>query len=260
MNLDFCGKLDGVEFAGGKADAFDLVLGSKSFIDTFEDQLVGLKKGEEKDVEVTFPAEYGEKSLAGKPAVFSCKINEVREKVKPELNDEFVSESTEFENVEEFKASIKAKLEKEKTTNEKINFENRLFEAVSDNCEVEVGEGMISEEVEQLVRTFSERLRMQGMNLEDYLMYTNSNLEDYKKSLREVAGKNVKMRLIIEEIIKVEKITISDEEVKEHIVNLGEKNGKVFKDLEKIMKSEYKNQVASNLLMEKFMKYLVENN
>ncbi|WP_099202981.1 trigger factor [Miniphocaeibacter massiliensis] len=222
VNIDFNGKLDGVEFEGGKAEGYDLTLGSNTFIPGFEDQIVGKNIGEEFDVNVTFPEDYNEESLKGKAVVFEVKLNSIQEKVLPELDDEFVKDVSEFDTLDEYKENIKKDLEKQNKEREKIDKENKAVEALIDVMEVEIPESMINGEVDRQYEDFLYRIQGMGLNAEQYFSITNSNEESTKEELKPNAEKKVKSDLALEAFIEAEKIEASEDEVEEELNILAE--------------------------------------
>lgn len=211
--FDFDGYVDDKAFEGGKAENHSLVLGSGQFIPGFEDQIVGKKTGEEFDVEVTFPEDYHATELAGKPAVFKCKLHEIKVKELPELNDDFAKDCSEFDTLEELKADTKEKIkiQKERSANEA--FETELMEQLIANVKGEIPEAMYENRVNDSVRDFGYRLQSQGLNLDTYLQYTGMDMESFRKGFREQAEKSVKLRLALEKIAQVENIEPTAEEI-----------------------------------------------
>ena len=229
--IKFEGYVDGKTFAGGSGDDYPLTIGSHSFIEGFEEQLIGHKKGEEVDVNVTFPTPYQAKELEGKPALFKVTIKEIREKQLPEIDDEFASEVSEFETLKEYKASIKAdlKLKKEKAAAQEN--ENRVVRAVVANAKVELPEAMVTTAVENMMDDYARRLSQQGLSLEQYLGYMGQTPEQFMEMQKPQAEESLKTRLVLEAIVKAEGIKASDEAVDEKL----EEMAKAYKmDLEKI--------------------------
>lgn len=259
--IDFSGSVDGVKFEGGTAEDYDLEIGSHSFIDNFEEQLIGLKKGEKKDVNVTFPKEYHEESLKGKKAVFAVTIKSVKEKQLPELDDKFASEISEFETLKELKEDIKKKILTAKQKEEDTKAENKLVDAIVEASKVEVPEVMVDEQVEDYIKDFEYRLAYQGLNLEGYLNYTGSNLEDLKKSRREDARKTAKTRLVLEQILVKEKIEVTDKDIEEKFnENASADKKKSIAEIKKTLGEEQLNYFENSLLLNKLMKFLKDNN
>ncbi len=217
VNIDFDGSVDGVPFDGGKGENYPLTIGSHSFIDNFEQQLIGHKSGDEFDVNVTFPTPYAAKELEGKPAVFKVVVHEIKEKQLPELDDDFASEVSEFETLEEYKASVKndIKLRKEKSAAQEN--ENNVMKAVVANAKIDIPQAMIETNVENMILDYERSMSQQGLKLEQYLSYLGQSAEDFRKSLEPQAEENIRTQLVVEAIVKAENITASDEAVDEKI-------------------------------------------
>lgn len=210
--IDFEGFTDGKAFKGGKGENYDLELGSNSFIPGFEDQLIGKKAGEEVDVNVTFPAEYHEASLAGKPALFKVTIHEIKVKEVPELNDDFAKDVSEFDTLKDYKADIKKNLTKQAKENAQRDAENAAIDKIVEEMTVEVPEAMIDEQVDNTMRDYASSLQQQGLDFKTYLSYLGADEEKFKADMRPGAERTVKARLALEEIVKLENITVTDEE------------------------------------------------
>lgn len=225
--IDFEGFKDGVAFAGGKGENYSLEIGSNTFIPGFEEQLIGMKSGEEKEINVTFPEDYGEKSLAGCPVVFKVKVHEVKEKETRELDKEFF-EDLAMEGVdskETLEEEIKKTLEARRDTDAENKYVDDLLDAISKNTEVEIPEEMIDDEVHRLIHRFEEQLKMQGISLDLYYEFTKSSHEDLHKQMEGEAKKNVLYRLILEELVKLEKVEVTLEEGEEEADKLAAKYG-----------------------------------
>ena len=235
--IDFSGSIDGVKFEGGTATDYDLEIGSHSFIDNFEEQLIGLKVGESKDVKVNFPENYHQESLKGKPAVFAVTVKAIKEKKYPEINDELASSVSEFETVEAWKKDIEAKLKERLTKEAERKQENDLVEAVVANCKVTVPDVMVEQQIEDYIEDFARSLSYQGLSLEGYLAYTGSTIEQLKESRREDAKKTVKTRLVLEQIIEKEKLAVTEEDVEKKYNErvLGEEKAKTIEEIKKEM-------------------------
>lgn len=258
--IDFSGSIDGVKFDGGTATDFDLEIGSKSFIDTFEDQLIGLKKGDKKDVKVTFPKEYHEPSLAGKPAVFAVEIKEVKEKQYPELNDTFASEVSEHNTLKELTDATKAKIKDTKEKEAAAQAENKLIDMIVDNAKVEVPQAMVEQQVEDFIKDFEYRLSYQGLSLQGYLQYANTTIEELKKSRQEDAKRTVKTRLVLEQIITKEKIEVTDKDLEDKFNEHNKEKPKSIKEIKKTLNPEQLNYFENSILLNKLMKFLKDNN
>lgn len=220
--IDFEGFKDNVAFEGGKAENFTLSLGSGQFIPGFEDQIVGHNTGDEFDIDVNFPEDYGSKELAGAPAVFKIKLHEIKEKQLPELDDEFVKDQSEFDTVDELKADIKAKLEESAKKACEQEEEGKLFDKVIEKVEGEIPEVMFDNRTNEMIAEMEQRLASQGISLEMYLQYTGQEIDSLKKAYREQAEKQVKLRLALEKIADEEKIEVSDEETEEEFKKMAD--------------------------------------
>ena len=212
VNIDYEGSVDGVAFDGGKADGYDLSLGSNTFIPGFEDQLIGKKAGDECDVNVTFPEEYHAEELKGKAAVFKVKVNAVKEIQLPEADDEFAKDVSEFDTLAELKSDIKKKLREQKTKQSESELENALVDELLKNTEVEIPAVMISRKVDSMMAEFEQRLAGSGLNLNTYIQYMGTDLESFKKNYEPEAEKQVKTRLALEKVVELENIVVSDED------------------------------------------------
>ena len=260
VTLDFDGYVDGKQFDGGKAENYQLQIGSHSFIDTFEDQLVGLNIGDKKDVEVTFPAEYHEKSLAGKPATFKCEIKNIRERIMPELNEEFVSNSTEFETVEEYKNSIKDRLTKEANDRADIELDNDILDKIIDDTVINVPDVMVEDEFNRQLRGMENQMRYQGLTMEDYAKYTGKTVEDLKVDIKKGATRNVKARLVLEKLLRSNNLDITEEDIDSKIEEMAKNVGKTLEEYKKQVNNDMVNHIANELLMKKLLNFLHENN
>lgn len=260
--IDFSGSIDGVKFDGGTATDYDLEIGSHSFIDNFEDQLVGLKVGDSKDVKVNFPENYHQESLKGKPAVFAVTVKAIKEKKYPEVNDEFASSVSEFETLADWKKDIETKLKEKAKVEAERKQENDLVEKVVSNCKVNIPDVMVEQQLEDYIEDFSRNLQYQGLSLEGYLMYTGSTIEQLKASRREDAKKTVKTRLVLEQIIEKEKLAVTDKDVEKKF-NEKVLDGETKKTIEEIKKEMGPEQFAyfqNSLLLNKLITFLKKNN
>lgn len=259
-NIDFKGSIDGEYFEGGTAEGFDLEIGSKSFIDTFEDQLVGVKAGEEKDVLVTFPKNYHAENLKGKPAKFEVKVNAVKTKELPEINDEFAANVSEFETLEEYKKHIKEHLEEHAAEDAKIQTENQIIDKILEGMTVEIPDILVERELDGMMKDMEYRLMYQGATLEQYAEYTNQTVEKIRESGRESAVKSVKIRLALQEIVKAEKIEVSEKDVDKYIADVAKKVNKSVEEYKSVFTGERLDYVRNELLMNKLLAFLMENN
>ena len=217
--IDFEGFLDGVAFEGGKGEKFPLELGSGSFIPGFEEQVAGKNIGEDFDVNVTFPEHYQAENLAGKPAVFKCKLHEIKGKELPNVDDEFVKDVSEFDSLDEYKADIKSKLEKAAADEASTNLDNALVDAVIGKMKAEVPQVMYQRRIDEIVREWSARNRI---SVEDYLKYTGVTMDQFRANFTEVAKRQVDLRLALEKIAELENITVSDEDVEKEYADMAE--------------------------------------
>ncbi len=258
--IDFEGFVDGEAFEGGKAEQHTLEVGSGSFIPGFEDQLVGMKPGEEKEVEVTFPEEYHVDELKGKPAKFKVKLHEIKRLNLPELDDEFAQDVSEFDTLDELKTDIEKNL-KEKAEKEKENHvRNELVEKAAQNADVEIPEVMIEQETENMLRQFEQRLMYQGLNLETYAQFTGQDQDALKTQFKEDAEKRVLGNLTLEAIAEEENIGVNDEEIEEEIKKMAEEMGRETEEVRRILESQNAlDSVKEQLRAKKTIDLLVSN-
>jgi trigger factor len=220
--IDFEGFVDGKTFEGGKGEDYALTIGSHSFIDTFEEQLIGKSIGEACEVNVTFPNEYHATDLAGKPAMFKVTVKEIKSKELPELNDEFASEVSEFENLEEYKNDIKAKLAEKKEKEAATENEDNVVQKVVENSTMEIPEPMIESQVNTMVNDYARRMQSQGLSLDQYMKFTGMTIESLKDQMKPQALKRIQTRLVLEAVAKVENIAVADEAVEKEISGMAE--------------------------------------
>lgn len=257
VTIDFLGSVDAVEFEGGKGENYDLEIGSNTFIPGFEDQLVGKKAGEDVDVNVTFPEEYHEKSLAGKDALFKVKIHEHKIKELPEINDDFASEVSEFDTLEEYRNSIMERLTKSAEDRIKTETENAVVDAVVENAKVEIPEAMILEQCERMVQDFAQRLQYQGLDINQYMQYTGSNIEQMKDSFKPQAEKQIKTTLVLEAVSKKENIDVTDEEVNDKICEMAKQYNMEADKLKELMQERDIENLKEEISMNKVIDMLV---
>ena len=256
-HLDYAGTVDGVAFDGGTAENQTLVIGSHSFIDGFEDQMIGMNIGEEKDLNVTFPENYGEKSLAGKAAVFHVKLNGISEKILPELDDEFASEVSEFETLEEYKADGKAKLLEKKQEEAKTAKENALAEKAVENAEMDIPEMMIESQAEDMVRDFGQRLQMQGMQLEQYMKFTGMTMPQLVEQYKATAKKRIQTRLVLEAIANAESLEATEEDLDAEYKKMAEQYGMEIDQIKQYMGEEDAKTMKQDLAVQKALDLLL---
>lgn len=258
--IDFKGFVDGIAFEGGTGSNYELEIGSGTFIDNFEEQLVGLAKGETKNVSVNFPADYGKEDLNGKPAVFEVTINEIKVKELPALDDEFAKEVSEFDTIEEMKADLKAKMEEYNKTRTEKEYESAVIDAVVDNAKVEIPEAMISREIDNMLKDLEMRLQYQGLDLKTYYEYTNTTEEKAREFMREAAEKRVKSDLVIEKVAAVENVEVTEEEISAKANELAEQYGGADKEKTvKLIMDGQKDYLETEIVNEKVIKMLIDS-
>ena len=250
IKLDFDGSVDGVPFEGGKAENYTLTIGSGSFIPGFEDQLIGTKIGEEKDVTVTFPEDYHEKSLAGKEAVFKCKVNAISVKELPEADDEFASEVSEFETLAEYKEDIKKKLTEKKEKAARAKKEAQAIEKAVENATMEIPDAMIDTQVQSMMEDFARRMQSQGLSLEQYFQFTGMDAKKMHDQMKPEALKRIQNSLVLEAVAKAENIEISDEKVDEEIAKMAEAYKMEVEKLKDLIGESEKDQMKKDLAVQ----------
>ncbi|MBO7187299.1 MAG: trigger factor [Clostridia bacterium] len=251
--IDYSGSVDGVKFDGGTAENQELILGSKNFIPGFEEGVVGMNIGEEKDIAVKFPEEYHAENLKGKDAVFAVKLNALKVKELPEVTDEFIKDATGTDTVDAYKAEAKAKMEENNAKRAERELENKMIEFITDASEVEIPDALIESQIDYMVQDMEYRMSYQGLKLEDFLKYTNQTMEDYRKSFKDQASKSVKQQLVIDAIINKEGIVASDDEIKVKVDEMYAKNGKdvpEFKDFNAKQFDYIKQEIIINKLFD----------
>lgn len=258
ITLNYAGTIDGVPFDGGTAESQKLEIGSHSFIDTFEDQLVGLNIGDEKDVEVTFPEEYHEPSLSGKPATFHVKVLGITEKQLPEIDDDFAQDTTEFDSLAEYKDDIKAKLLEEKEETAKNTMENALVEKAVENAQMDIPDAMIDSQVDQMVQEFQQRVSYQGISFEQYLQFTGQTLDAMKESMRPEAVRRIQSSLVLEAIVAAENIEASDEDLDKEFERMASMYQMDVEQIKSFMQDSQKENMKSDIAIQKAVDFLRE--
>ena len=255
--VDFEGFVDGTPFEGGKGEDYPLTIGSHSFIDTFEEQLIGKNIGEECEVNVTFPEEYHAKELAGKPAVFKVTVKEIKRKELPELNDEFAGEVSEFETLEEYKNDVKAKLSLTKQKEAATENENHVVDKVVENATMDIPEPMIDSQVNNMVNDYARRMQSQGLSLEQYMQFTGMTIDTLKEQMKPQAVKRIQTRLVLEAIVKAENITVSDEAVEKEIADMAESYKMEVAQIKEYMGENGIEQMKEDLAVQEAVDFLV---
>lgn len=260
ITLDFKGEVDGVAFAGGEGKDYPLQIGSHSFIDTFEDQLVGLKVGEEKDVNVTFPEEYHAKDLAGKAAVFHCKINSIKHKEMPELTDEFVKASTSYESIEDMKAKLRENIEKNAQREADTKRRNEILKQATDNITVDIPEVMVENRVSNMIQELSVNLENQGMNLDAYLKYANMDMAKLREQYKESAAIAVKTDLMLDAVAKAEDIKVENADINAEIALFAATYGTTPQEVSKIIKKNHSiGNLVATVLHKKAANFIIDS-
>lgn len=255
--IDFKGFVDGEAFQGGEGHDYSLEIGSKTFIDNFEEQLVGAKVNDTVEVNVTFPENYGKEELNGKPAKFEVTIKEIKVKELPELDDEFAKDVSEFDTLEELKKSIKDKIEKDNEQKQKYETEDAVIKAVCENIKVDIPSGMIESETEDMLKNIETRLSYQGLKLDQYLQIMGKTAEEVKKEYEPQAIEAVKSRLMLEAVVKAEKIEATEDEIVEKVKEMAKNYGK--SDEELLKNANLRNYIKSGIETEKALDFLVKN-
>ena len=255
--IDFEGFVDGKAFEGGKAEDYTLVIGSHSFIDTFEDQLIGKNIGEDVEVNVTFPAEYHAAELAGKPATFKVKIKEIKMKELPELNDEFASEVSEFETLDAYKEDVKNKLAETKQAQATAENENNVVQKVVDNAQMDIPAPMVDEQVRNMIEDYARRLQSQGISFDQYLQFTGSTIEQLQEQMRPQAELRLRTRLVLEAVVAAEKIEPSEELVEAEIKKMSENYKMDVEQIKTIMGEAGMAQMKADMAVQEAVDFLV---
>ena len=256
ITLDYAGTIDGVSFDGGTATSQKLEICSHSFIDTFEDQLVGLNIGDEKDVEVTFPEEYHAPDLAGKPASFHVKVLGITEKQLPEIDDDFAQDTTEFDSLEEYKADVRAKLEQSKEERAKSEMENVLVEKAVEGATMDIPDAMIDSQVEQMIDEFKQRVTYQGISFEQYLQFTGQNPEAFQESMRPEAVKRIQSSLVLEAIVAAENIEATDEDLNKEMEKMASMYQMDVEQIASFIQDEQKENMKKDIAIQKAVEFL----
>ena len=259
VNLDYAGTVDGVAFAGGTAKDQTLKIGSGSFIPGFEEQMIGMNIGEEKDLQVTFPEKYHAEELAGKAAVFHVKVNAITETQLPALDDDFAKDISEFDTLEEYKADIRAKLEAQAAEKDNNNFTNAVIEKVLENATVEIPEAMIERQIDSMMRDFEYRLMGNGLKLDDFLKYTGSDMKAFRENYRGQAEKSVKAHLVLEAIEKAEAIDATQEQIDKQLEAFAAQTGKTVEEFKASLSESDIEYFKADAIRDNCVKFLADN-
>ena len=258
--IDYSGSVDGVKFDGGTAEKQTLVIGSKTFIPGFEDQVIGMNIGEERDINVKFPDEYHAENLKGKDAVFAIKLHEIKKTELPELNDEFIKEAVGVESLDAYKVQVREKLEKQNADRAERELEDEIIKKITETTDVEIPDAMIENQIDRMVQEMEYRLSYQGLKLADYLKYVGKSMADFRKDYTEQATEYVKSQLVIEAIIEREEIKATDEEVEKRVEEMATAQGKPVPDVKKNMNARQLDYIKNDIIIKKFFDLLKEAN
>ena len=256
-NIDYEGFCDGVPFAGGKDEGYDLAIGSHSFIDTFEDQLIGKNIGDEVEVNVTFPTEYHAAELAGKPAMFKVKVNGIKVKELPELDDDFAQDVSEFDTLDEYKNDLKATLLERKEKDAKAVKEEAVVDKIIEGAKMDIPEPMIQNTVAQMAEDFAQRIQAQGLSIEQYFQFTGMNANTFMENLKPQALKRIQSRLVLEAVVKAEGLTASEEEVNKEIENMATMYQMEVDKLMELIGEDEKKAMAEDVAVQKALELVV---
>ncbi|MCM1325946.1 MAG: trigger factor [Bacteroidales bacterium] len=257
--IDFEGFMDGEAFEGGKGEGYPLTIGSNAFIPGFEAGLIGAELGKEIDVNVTFPEDYQEKSLAGKAAVFKCTVKEIKEKELPELDDEFAGEVSEFDTLSEYKEDVKKKLEEKKVSEAKDAKEEAVIDAIIEDARMEIPDAMLETQQRQMVEEFAQRIQSQGLSMEQYMQFTGLTPTAMLEQIKPQALKRIKSRLVLEAVVAAEKMTASEEEFEEEVKSMGETYRMEADKVKEILGENGKKQVMDDICIKKAVEFVVDN-
>ncbi len=258
--IDYSGSVDGVKFDGGTAEKQTLVIGSKSFIPGFEDQIIGMNKGDEKDIKVKFPDDYHAENLKGKDAVFAIKLHEIKKKELPEITDEFIKDAVGAESVDAYKKEVKERLEKQNADRAERELEDEIVKKISENATVEIPDALIANQVDRMVQEMEYRMSYQGLKLADYLKYMGKTMEEYRKEYEPQAKEIVKSQLVIEKIISTEKIEATDEDVEARIAEMAKAQNKPAPDVKKNMQARQLDYIKNDIIIKKLFDTLKKDN
>ena len=258
VNLDYAGSVDGVAFAGGTAQGQTLKIGSHTFIPGFEEQMIGMNVGEEKDLDVTFPEDYHASDLAGKKAVFHVKVNSITETQLPALDDDFAKDISEFDTLDEYRKDIRAKLEAQASERDENAFTNAVLEKVMENATVEIPEAMIERQIDSMLRDFEYRLAAQGLKLSDFMKYTGQDEKSFRAGYREQAEKSVRAHLVLEAIEKAEAFEATDEEIDEQIAKFAPQAGKSVEEIKQTLTDADRDYFRADAIRDKAVRFLCD--
>ena len=258
VTIDFEGFMDGTPFEGGKGEDYNLTIGSHSFIDTFEDQLIGKNTGDDCEVNVTFPENYQAAELAGKPALFKVKIKKIQEKELPELNDEFAEEVSEFDTLSEYKEDVRKKLADQKEEAAKGEYRTEVLKKIVENAEMVIPDPMIDYEAENMVNDYAQRLKMQGLSIDMYMQYTGQTMDQLKDQMKDQARTRIENSVVLEAIAEAENIEVSDEDIDAEIKKMAENYQMEEDKLKEMMSEREKDSMRTDLKLQKALDLITE--
>ncbi len=258
--IDYSGSVDGVKFEGGTAEKQTLIIGSNTFIPGFEEQLIGMNIGDEKDINVKFPDDYHAENLKGKDSVFAIKLHEIKKKELPEVNDEFIKDAVGAESVDAYKEEVKARLAKQNADRAERELEDEIVKKVTETTEVEIPDALIERQIDNMVQEMAYRLSYQGLKLEDYLKYMGQTIDEYRKGFEAQASDIVKSQLVIEQIIENEKIEATDEDVEKRVEEMAKNQDKPVPDIKKNMGARQLDYVKNEIIIKKLFELLKSEN
>ena len=256
--IDFEGFVDGKAFEGGKGENYPLTIGSHSFIDTFEDQIIGMNIGDEKEINVTFPEEYHAEELKGKPATFKVKVNEIKEKQLPELDDDFAQDVSDFDTMDAYKESLVSQLKERKANEAKVKKEDEAMEKIIEAAKMDIPEAMINTQVNRMAEDFARRLQQQGLSIEQYFQYTGMTAEKIIDDMKPEALTRIKSRLVLEAIVKAENIEVSDDEVNAELQKMADMYKMELDKVKELMGEAEMKQVKEDLAVQKAVDLIVD--
>lgn len=259
VTIDFEGFVDGEAFEGGKGTDYPLVLGSHSFIDTFEEQLEGKNTGEETDVNVTFPEDYQAAELAGKPALFKVTIKKIEKKILPDIDDELAQDVSEFDTLDEYKADIKAKLLEKKEKENRAKKEDAVIEQIIEGAEMEIADDMVTAQTENMLREFAQNIQMQGISIEQYMQFTGNTAQGMMEQMKPQALKRIQSRLVLEAVAEAENIDVSDEETTEKIEQIAKSYGMEADKLKDTIGEKEMEQIKADIKVEKAVEFVTDS-
>lgn len=258
--IDYSGSVDGVKFDGGTAEKQSLTIGSKAFIPGFEEQVIGMKIGEDRDINVKFPEEYHAEQLKGKDAVFAIKLHEIKTKELPEITDDFIKESTGAESIDAYKTETRERLEKQNADRASRELEDQMVKTITDSSEVVIPDALIENQIDHMVEEMGYRMSYQGLKMEDYLKYIGQSMEEFRKGYTEQATQMVKSQLVIGKIIEEEKIEATDEEVEDRIIEMANRQNKPVPDVKKHLGSRQLDYFRNEIIIKKLFETLKNSN